>query len=81
MHLNQKGMQSMGGAIGHAFFKDLILPDVLALQGLYLIRMFQLMVADHCTGKLNGDETGLGSGLVPLLELFHPGWDDAHACW
>ena len=68
----------MGGAIGHAFFKDLILPDVLALQGLYLIRMFQLMVADHFAGKLNGDETGCGSGLGPLLELLHPRWDDAH---
>ena len=54
-------------------------PDqIQALQGLYLIRMFQLMVADHCTGKLNGDETGLGSGLVPPLEPLHPGWDDAH---
>ena len=26
MHLNQQGVQSIGGAIGHAFFKDLILP-------------------------------------------------------
>ena len=77
MHLNQQGVQSIGGAIGHAFFKDLILPDVLALQGLYLIRMFQLMMADHFAGKINRDETGLGSGLGPLLELLHPRWDDA----